>query len=190
MNRMQSTDLPRESLQPIDWVYAALRGSALVIGVTYAYLARGERHDDVLLAFGVFAIYGSLVYSLLFRELLDPSRRARFYAALGGADLVFVLLLMQLTGGEASPFYRALYLWVAMPAFYFGMRTGTLASAVAFVALVVLFDVSTQSPWEFLVKAGALLLHGPLIGFLVDRDRENVRRVRELEAALQSKPER
>jgi len=187
---MQSSDLPRESLERIDWVYAALRGTALVVGVTYAYLMRGDRHDDVLLAFGVFAIYGSVAYTILSRELFDPSRRPRFYATLGGADLVFVLILMHLTGGEASPFYRALYLWVAMPAFYFGMRMGTIASAVAFVALVVLFDVSNQSPWEFLVKAGALLLHGPLIGFLVDRDRENARRVRELEAALQGRPDR
>jgi len=39
------------------------------------------------------------------------------------------------TGGADSPFSRALYLWVAMLAFFFGLKGGVLASLAAFETL-------------------------------------------------------
>ncbi len=176
----------KEGLGPIDQVYAGLRAAALLVGVGYPYLARvgsGTR-DEVLIAFGVFAAYGAVLYSAGFGWLRSSRLRPRFYAVLGAADLVFVIVLMNLTGGQASPFYRALYLWVAMPAFYFGFRTGTVASAVAFIAYIALFDISTHNPWDVLVRAGGLLLHGPLIGYLIDRDRGHRARVRALQSRV------
>lgn len=171
-------------VERIDVVYAALRIGALLAGLAYPYLSRvpAGASDDVMRAFGAFAAYGVIVYAALAVWLLDPTRRGRFYAVLGGLDLLLVLVLMNLTGGHASPFYRALYLWVAMPAFYFGFRTGTIASAVAFVALVALFDIRGESAWDVLVKAVGLLLHGPVIGFLVDRDRTHLRELSALRA--------
>lgn len=169
-------------------VYATLRIGALLAGLAYPYLARVPTPvvDDVMRVFGAFAAYGVIVYAALASWLLDPARRPRFYAVLGALDLVLVVVLMNLTGGHQSPFYRALYLWVAMPAFYFGFRTGTLASAVAFFALVALFDVSGESPWDVLVKALGLLLHGPVIGFLVDRDRAHLRELTALRSRLEA----
>jgi len=172
--------------EPIDRAYAALRLGALFVGTLYPYLARAGSgvRDSVLIAFAVFAVYGALFYTAGLPWLRHPTLRRRFYAALGAADLAFVIVLMNMTGGQASPFYRALYLWVAMPAFYFGFRTGTIASAVAFLAFIALFDVSDRNPWEVLVRAGGLLLHGPGIGYLVDRDREHRARLRELQARV------
>ena len=173
-------------LGPIDQVYAALRAGALLVGVAYIFLAKpgGGTGDDVPIAFAVFATYGAVLYTAGRGWRRDPKRKGRFYVVLGGCDLVFVVVLMHLTGGEASPFYRALYLWVAMPAFYFGLRAGTIASAVAFVVFVSVFDSNTHNAWDFLVRAGGLLLHGPVIGYLVARDRDRDRRLAELEAQL------
>jgi len=175
------------NVNPMDQVYAAARIFALLSGVGYAYLARvgAGVSDSVLLAFGIFALYGALFYTLGLRLLRDALHKHRFYAALGALDLAFVIALMNLTGGAASPFYRALYLWVAMPAFYFGFRTGTVASAVAFVAFAAFFDLSDHNPWEALVRGGGLLLHGPGIGYLVERDRGHRDRLRELQARVE-----
>ncbi|MDH5675700.1 MAG: hypothetical protein OEZ06_26485 [Myxococcales bacterium] len=187
------TDPPRSApihFDPIDQVYAGLRGAALVLGLAYVYLAKvgsGAR-DDALVAFGVFAAYGTVFYAVGLGALRTERGKARFYASLGAADLAFIVVLMYLTGAEASPFYRALYLWVAMPAFYFGLRAGTLASAVAFCVYVAFFDDNTQNPWEFLVRAGGLLLHGPVVGYLVARDRELRQRLARLEAENREKP--
>lgn len=173
--------------EPIDQAYAGLRVCALLAGLAYPHLARvaaGVRHD-VLIAFLVFAAYGSLAYGAAFRWFRSAAFKRRFYALLGAADLAFVLVLMNLTGGEASPFYRALYLWVAMPAFYFGLRTGAIASAVAFCVFVWFFDLSTKDSWEVLVRAGGLLLHGPLIGYLIDHERTQRLRLRELQARVE-----
>ncbi|HEX7479613.1 MAG TPA: hypothetical protein VF331_17540 [Polyangiales bacterium] len=161
-----------QNLEPIDYAYAALRTGALIVGVAYGYFGcvGATARTDVLLAFGAFAAYGMVAYVAGFRALSSGHNHG-FYAGLGAADLVFVIYLMHLTGGEASPFYRALYLWVAMPAFRFGSRTGTLASALAFAVFVWFFTTGTWAAWDVLVKGGGLLLHGPVIGYLVERDR-------------------
>jgi hypothetical protein len=161
-----------QKLGPIDYAYAALRTGALLVGVAYAYLEPGgvAVRTEVLLAFGAFAAYGMIAYVLGFKTLTSEHNHG-FYAALGAADLIFVIYLMHLTGGLQSPFYRALYLWVAMPAFRFGLRTGTLASAVAFAVFIWFFTTGTPSLWDVIVKAGGVLLHGPLIGYLVERGR-------------------
>ena len=174
-------------LGPIDHVYAALRAGALLVGVAYIFLAKpgGGARDDVPIAFAAFATYGAVLYAAGLSWLRDPARKGRFYAVLGGFDLLFVIVLMHLTGGETSPFYRALYLWVAMPAFYFGLRAGTIASAVAFLVFVGIFDTNTHNAWDFLVRAGGLLLHGPVIGYLVARDHDRDRHIALLEAQLQ-----
>ncbi len=178
-----SAEPERQGVEAIDHVYTALRTGALLVGVAYAYLGTGQGapRDSVLTGFGVFAAYGMLAYVLGFR-MLASGRQHLFYGLLGAADLAFVLYLMHLTGGVHSPFYRALYLWVAMPAFRYGLRTGTLASAVAFVAFVWFFASSEHDPWTLLVTSGGMLLHGPMIGYLIDRDRALVRRLRQAEA--------
>ena len=169
---------------PLDQVYAALRGGALLVGVAYIFLVKPEAEtgNDVPIAFAVFAAYGAILYAAGLSWVKDPQGKGRFYTLLGACDLAFVVVLIHLTGGEASPFYRALYLWVAMPAFYFGFRTGTLASAAAFIVFMAIYDGDTHNAWDFLVKAGGLLLHGPVIGFLIERDRGLQRRIAELES--------
>jgi len=174
----------------MDRIYFLMRAAALVVGVLYAYITpTGQVADDVLIAFGVFLAYGTFFYVAFYRVVGGEYNRT-FYAALGAADLIFVVWLMHLTGAQDSPFFRALYLWAAMPAFYFGLRMGTIASAVAFCTYAWFFPPGDADLWAFGVKSGGLLLHGPLIGYLVDRDRRHIVALQRANAALEQTLER
>lgn len=169
----------------MDRTYFLMRAAALVVGALYAYITPAQQvSDDVLIAFAAFAAYGTVFYVAGYRAMAGEYNRI-FYAALGAADLIFVVWLMHLTGAQDSPFFRALYLWVAMPAFYFGLRTGSLASAVAFCTYAWFFPPADDNLWTFFVKSGGILLHGPLIGYLVERDRRHILALQQANAALQ-----
>jgi signal transduction histidine kinase len=165
-----------------DRIYVILRMIALMCGVAYAFLSvsTGPLRSSVLFAHGSFLVYSTLAYAVGW-PLARLSDKTIFYLAMAGLDLIFCIALIALTGGAASPFYRALYVWVAMFAFYFG-RTGGLRSAV--LALTVysgfhLVDDFRGDPWVLLVQGGGMLMHGPLIGMLTDRERRRAHELRE-----------
>ncbi|MFN7135320.1 MAG: sensor histidine kinase, partial [Myxococcales bacterium] len=109
-----------------------------------------------------------------------------FYLVAAGMDLVFVACLMHLTGGAESPFFRALYVWVAMLAFFFGRRGGNFSSGIA-LTVFLMFQVMSGVPsdlWLFLVHGGGILIHGPIIGALTDRERERAEELRRARDSL------
>ena len=165
-----------------DRIYLVLRIVALLCGLTYAFLSvtTGPLRSSVLVAHGAFLLYSSLAYAVGW-PLVRLSDKTIFYLGVAAIDLVFCIALIALTGGAASPFYRALYVWVAMFAFYFG-RTGGLRASV--LALTVycgfhLVDDFRGDPWVLLVGGGGMLMHGPLIGLLTDRERRRAQELRE-----------
>jgi signal transduction histidine kinase len=129
----------------------------------------------VLIAFAVFCGYGILLYAAGWRLLRTPAK-GTFYLIAAALDFVFVVSLILLTGVGESPFYRALYLWVALLAFYFGRWAGIVGSALAVAVFLLFYSRSAldESGWLLAVQAGGMLLHGPLIGYLVDRERKRV----------------
>ncbi len=172
-----------------DRVYAGVRAAALVAGLSEVgfggHPAAGR--TAVLWSMLAFAAYTAALYGLVW-PALSPHRKPVFYATAAAGDLVFLAVLLALTGGAASPFDRALYLWVAMLAFYFGRRGGLVASSAAFLVYVFFhldrLPGTTGPPghdnWLLAVQAGGLLMHGPLVGYLADRERA---RAEELRAA-------
>lgn len=174
----------------IDGVYATLRAVAVLLGAAYTWMspsAAPVRHE-LTVAFGVFAAYTAVVYFggwTLFQTRMKP----RFYVTTAALDFLFLVVVLLMTDGGTSPMYRALYVWVAMLAFYFGQPGGNWASAVAFVVFVWLFWADGDPPdvWNLGTKAGGLLLHGPLIGWLVDRERRRASELREALARLQER---
>ncbi len=168
--------------EQLDRIYAGLRGLSLLAGLGFASssLAPGPERTFVLASLAVFTAYSAAAYAVAFRMLGQERGRTPFYATLAVLDLALVAALMHGTGGATSPMYRALYVWVAMIAFFFGYRGGALASLAALSVFVgfhardrVLGDV-----WVFLVQAGGVLMHGPLIGKLVDRQRARAEALR------------
>jgi signal transduction histidine kinase len=60
-----------------------------------------------------------------------------------------------------------------MLAFFFGLRAGIAGSAIAFVSILAFQAIAgfVGDLWLLMVQAGGVLMHGPLIGFLTDRER-------------------
>jgi signal transduction histidine kinase len=171
-------------LEVQDRVFGGLRIALLLAGALYVHVsvAGGGPRALAFVALGAFAastVAGAVALPRVFR---DRKGKARLYGSLFALDLLVVAALMSATGGAASPLYRALYLWVAVCAFVLGWRGG-IAGSLAALAVFVLFlvrDRFPHDPWVYSVQAGGILLHGPLIGGLVDRER---RRSAELESA-------
>ena len=162
---------------PRDLVMAGLRVAIVVCGLLYAAVQPAGPHHDVLLqAFLGCGLYSVLLYALAFRPLIKRSWRT-FYLLAGALDLAFLVLLVHQSGGIGSPFVRALNLWVALLAFLFGLTIGSFGSALALAALLF-FDAQAGWPGDrlgVLIQAGGLFLHGPLVGYLSDRERSRVR---------------
>ncbi len=186
MDRADDASSPPEGacssrLDARDRVYALLRVLALAAGLLYSWLQpRGAPREPALMAMAVFALYSALLYGLLLRPLLRRSREA-FYFTVAALDLAFTAALIAVTGGGASPFLRALYLWVALLAFSFGLRVGVAASALA-LGVFLFVQVLHPGPRDWFAlaaEAGGVLMHGPLIGFLADRERRNSGALRE-----------
>jgi signal transduction histidine kinase len=155
-----------------DRAYAGLRVAALGAGLAYAALLPAGERGAVAQAMGGFAAYSALLYGALFRILARRSRKA-FYFTAAAVDLGFAAALIAMTGGAASPFLRALYLWVAMLAFPFGLKAGAAASLLA-LGVFVAAHVGERAAGDWFsaaLQAGGVLMHGPVIGYLADRER-------------------
>jgi signal transduction histidine kinase len=156
-----------------DPAMAALRVVILLAGIAYCAVEPDPAHKAILMqAFMAFALYGVVLYALGYRALARGKSR-QFYLLAAALDFSFAVLVIYTTGGAASPFFRALYLWVAILAFLFGLKVGVLGSMVAFAALLG-FDLAAglpSDPLPVLLQAGGLLMHGPLVGYLADRER-------------------
>lgn len=97
--------------------------------------------DEIIVVHSVFVGY-SLLADLIGWPLARVGHKRQFYLGLSAADLVFVVSLIDLTGGSSSPFLRALYVWVAVLAFYFGLRGGIVASTIALLVYAAFHLVS------------------------------------------------
>ncbi|MGC4116509.1 MAG: ATP-binding protein [Myxococcales bacterium] len=172
---MQAFDDNQSPQVPRDPAMAILRVAIVVLGVIWAYLQPGDNQRVLLQAFGGYAVYSALLYALAYRPLIKGSWQ-KFYLVAGALDLAFAILLIQQTGGIGSPFVRALNLWVALLAFLFGLTIGSIGSVVA-LAVLFAFDLQAGVPGDplaVIIRAGGLLLHGPLVGYLSDRERARI----------------
>jgi signal transduction histidine kinase len=173
--------LEQSGFDRMDRVNGGLRILAALTILSYP-LFYDHSQRKVLFAVLGFVGYSAALYLGLWRPIVKRFSKAHFYVLTAAIDLVFTVYIIWITGAAVSPFFRALYLWVAMLAFFFGLRGGSIASMVA---MLILTYFLMQSPtavgtWERLIKLGGLVMHGPLIGRLVDIMR---RRALELEQA-------
>lgn len=166
-------------LEPVghDVFYSGLRFLALGVAGTYAAALPGTspHSGSLLVALLVFAAY-STALAWWGRGEHPPRQVRTLYLFAAALDLIFVTLLLDLTGGAESPFYRALYVWVAMVGFRFGLLGG---GAAAVVSLLLYLGFQSRhggviDPWLVAVQAGGLLLHGPLVGFVSARARQRI----------------
>lgn len=135
----------RSGLGPIDRVFAGLR--LLTIGggigwLLFSPISHPER-ERLFLLFSGFCTYSLLLYGVI---LARPGAVRRAYLVALGLDLLFIVLLIRLTGGFNSDFYLAFYLLVALHTFYYGLPVG-LVSATGGMLLYI--GVGLSLPYDF-----------------------------------------
>ena len=173
-------------LDSLDRWLAALRGLALLGGVawwaTHPLESESRRQFVGLLA--IFTTYSLLLYGL---QAGRPGWLTQLYRIAMGLDLVFIFVLVRLTGGTASNFYLAFYLLIALHAFYFGLATGA-ALALATSVLYLLADVGPRAidPSDLGLRVGFFLLVGVCMGGLAERERQERRLVEQLNRELRA----
>jgi len=177
----------RATLDIRDRVLLGLRAASLLTAASFVAVsdAAAQEREAAAVALVVFAGYSLALYLSLWR-VFGPGHRGRFYRAASVLDLGFVVALMLMTGGATSPFYRALYLWSAILALNEGLAGGIVG---ALVSVVVLLSIHAghgfaADAWVLAVQTGGLLLHGPLIGVIVDRESRHIRELSQARDAL------
>jgi signal transduction histidine kinase len=181
-------------LDPTDRWLAALRGVALLGGAIWwavrplDHPVDHEAHRRVILLFGAFATYSAVLYAI---NALRPGRLSQLYRIAMILDLGFVFVLVRITGGMASSFYLALYVLIALHAFYFGIATGWIAALLA--SFLYLFADSWPPPIglsDLGLRLGFFFLVGVYMGGLAERERRERRLVEQLNRELRDQQRR
>jgi len=133
---------------------------------------------------------GVVLYKLAFFALIViwPSEARRISLATLGVDLGVVFVLVWFTGGGESHFYLLFYPLVALDAYYFGPRIGTLAATLS-SGLMAVAGLLTPAPlvWAHVGARAALLgLLGLALGHISERERAARARAEALNAELRA----
>lgn len=152
-----------------DGLYLAIRAATLVGGAAWTLwsLEPGAARDGLLVAFGVFGPYCVVLY-LAGARILRTKNKGTYYLVAAISDLVFVIVLIQESGGAEGPMATALPLWSALYAAYFGLRGG-LVTAATMLAVAAAFRAAGHEsvhPWIVVGLLTAAVLHGPVVGIL------------------------
>ncbi len=161
----------RAAIDPQDALYAGLRVAALVGASAWVFfgLAPGATRDALLVAFGVFVPYCGVLY-LAGAGLLRTQSKSTFYVVAALSDLVFIVVLLYVSGERSSPFAPALPLWTALYATRFGLRGG-LATGATMLGVRASFDLRAHvvaDAWQVASQVASAALHGPVVGYLFD----------------------
>ena len=170
-------DAVRNGVEIADVGFFLLRVVALAGAVAWLLVAQvpPETVSTFLRILAFFAVYGLLIYALLFIRF---DRKRDIYRLSFLFDLVFVCLLVVYSGGFASSFFIGFYLLTALHAFYFGWVSGLVSAAVcAAVYYSAGVRVSEPELADYLLKASFLFLIAMPIGLLsgvLRRDKEKI----------------
>jgi signal transduction histidine kinase len=175
---------PLVGLDSLDRWLAALRGLALLGGVAW-WATRPLEPEPGRQLVGLLAIFGAYSVLLYGLQARHPGWLTQLYRIAMGLDLVFIFVLVRLTGGTASNFYLAFYLLIALHAFYFGLATGA-ALALGTSVLYWFADVGPRAlhPSDLGLRVGFFLLVGVCMGGLAERERQERRLVEQLNREL------
>jgi signal transduction histidine kinase len=182
------------NLDPIDRWLAALRVVVLLGGTAWGILHPLDHpmepggHRNVEWLFAAFSVYSVLLYLINARY---PGRLQTLYRIAMVLDLIFIFLLVRLTGGMASSFYLAYYLLIALHAFYFGLATGAIVAAS--VSVLYLFNDAWPLPirlTDLALRVGFFLLVGLCMGGLAEWERREKRLVEQLNRELSTQQQR
>jgi len=140
--------------------------------------------------FAYFAVYSFIIFLFLF---IVPSKKKFIYNISLFFDLLFVTLLVRVTGGFMSSFFTGFYLITALYAFYFGLIYGSTVAAIS----GLLYFVSTDDAgiykihWtDFIVRVSFLFLIAVPIGLLSEKIKKDKERIENLNKDLEESIEK
>jgi signal transduction histidine kinase len=133
-----------------------------------------------------FGMYSVVCYGV-WRYLVPTLPSSRFHIVVSLLDLIFVVVLLAITGGPDSPLSRGLYIWVSMAAIMFGYRGGWLVAPVAAIVFIALeaYEGWSLDGWERTFYLLGFLIHGPFIGAISSRERNRSEALEVLNSRLE-----
>jgi signal transduction histidine kinase len=162
----------------MDRAFLVLRAIVLLCGLGWLYFAP-LTEDGKIKAVQVFVFYTCYV-SVLYAAIFFNIRRIRIFYLVGLIfDLIFIFLLLMLTGGVASSFFIAFYILVALHSFYYGLKVGLLVSlASSMIYFVSYVDSLFPIHWtDFSLRIFFMFILSVSAGLLtrmMRRDRERI----------------
>ncbi len=174
-----------KKLDAVDQLFALLRMMAIIGGISWTILSPLQDLQKNLLYINIafFVIYSIILYVVYF----STSFKIRnIYIVALFLDLVFIYLLIKLTGGFFSDFYLAFFLLVALHSFYFGLRFGLIVATLSTVLYLAAGMSSATSGFiQIILRIGFFYLAGISMGLLAAKEEKDKRRINELNAELQ-----
>ncbi len=176
-----------------DRLYAALRCVCFTFTIVFGWTCQtpGTFGPTVILMSTFFGMYSVVCYGV-WRYLVPTLPSSRFHIVVSLLDLIFVVVLLAITGGPDSPLSRGLYIWVSMAAIMFGYRGGWLVAPVAAIVFIALeaYEGWSLDGWERTFYLLGFLIHGPFIGAISSRERNRSEVLEVLNSRLELAHER
>ncbi|MFQ5552184.1 MAG: sensor histidine kinase [Thermoplasmata archaeon] len=174
-------------LDAIDLYFLGLRVLSILGG--YAWLVAAPLDPEARLFASRlllgYTLYSGLLYVGIFRW---PKVVRWFYLSALAIDMVFVFTAVHYVGQLRGSIYTALYLLVAIPAFYFGLTVGLAAAAAATGLYIVLYlylgGPGIFPPSDLALRLAFLFLIAASLGLLAERERQYQRKIEKLNRDL------
>ncbi len=174
-----------KKLSAVDKLFALLRVIAIAGGVTWLFLTPlpSQQATRLFLTFGFFCFYSILLYTVI---LMKPDAIRTLYYFAFFLDLIFLFLLIRLTGGFQSDFLLAFLLLIALHSFYFGLHFGLFVAALASVTYLFAGGISAfPENWVVVaLRIGFFFLTGAALGLLSRKETQDRERIEQLNREL------
>jgi signal transduction histidine kinase len=171
-------EVPELRFGLMDSAFLVLRIVVLFGGLGWVYFAplTPDQKIKALYVFLFYSFYVSALYVTIFFHL---EHIRAFYLVGLFFDLIFIFLLLMLTGGVASSFFTAFYLLVALHSFYYGLIVGFFVSvASSLIYFVSYVDSGFAMHWtDFAIRILFMFMLALIAGLLsekMERDRKRI----------------
>jgi signal transduction histidine kinase len=143
-----------------------------------------QTFEYVSAIFAYFAVYSLLIFLWLF---ISPAKKRRIYGVSLVFDLLYITLLVRVTGGFQSSFFNGFYLITALYAFYYGLIPGTAVAAVSGLMYFIScgYDIYKLQWTDFFVRIAFLFLLAVPLGLLSEKLKKDKRKMEQLNRELE-----
>lgn len=178
-------------LSSVDQLFAILRVITIIGGVSWVFLTPLSQpvQTALIFTFGFFCVYSIVLYLLIF--LTSLRIKTVYYIALL-LDLLFLYLLVRLTGGIQSDFELAFLLLIALHAFYFGLSVGIVVAATSSFMYLLAgnFDINSSEWTTVALRLAFFFLGGITMGLLSRKERLDRQRIQHLNKILEQEKDK